>query len=208
MDIYATSIDYDPQAKMTQLFFQTVQNKMHWAAHGHTAAEIVRQRADAARPNLGLTTWKNAPAGPVRRQDVTIAKNYRQWPRVPRTVQVLSGAGGRAFLHGLSVRRAERVERILPLVRNVGVGAVCIAGNYDTAKEKSLLAAWPLPRWPGWVEHVNGPQTEAELAALRRGVQRGSPFGEGAWCDQIVRRLGLESTLRPQGRPKKRENGS
>ena len=61
---------------------------------------------------------------------------------------------------------------------------------------------------PGWVEHVNGPQTEAELAALRRCVQRGSPFGEGAWCDQIVRRLGLESTLRPQGRPKKRENGS
>jgi hypothetical protein len=52
------------------------------------------------------------------------------------------------------------------------------------------------------------PQTEAELAALRRCVQRGSPFGEGAWCDQIVRRLGLESTLRPQGRPKKRENGS
>jgi len=96
----------------------------------------------------------------------------------------------------------------LPLVRNVGVGAVCIAGNYGTAKEKSLLAAWPLPRWPGWVEHVNGSQTEAELAALRRCVQRGSPFGEGAWCDQIVRRLGLESTLRPQGRPKKRENGS
>jgi len=73
-----------------------------------------------------------------------------------------------------------RYERILPLVRNVGVGAVCIAGNYGTAKEKSLLAAWPLPRWPGWVEHVNGPQTEAELAALRRCVQRGSPFGEGA----------------------------
>jgi hypothetical protein len=75
-DIYATSIDYDPQAEVTQLFFQTVQNKLHWAAHGHTAAEIVRQRADAARPNMGLTTWKNAPAGPVRRQDVTIAKNY------------------------------------------------------------------------------------------------------------------------------------
>jgi hypothetical protein len=74
-DIYATSIDYDPQAELTQLFFQTVQNKMHWAAHGHTAAEIVRQRADAGRLNMGLTTWKNAPAGPVRRQDVAIAKN-------------------------------------------------------------------------------------------------------------------------------------
>ena len=75
-DIYATSIDYDPSSEMTQRFFQTVQNKMHWAAHGHTAAEIIRQRADAAKPHMGLTTWKNAPAGPVRKADVTIAKNY------------------------------------------------------------------------------------------------------------------------------------
>jgi len=75
-DIYATSIDYDPSAKMTQRFFQTVQNKMHWAAHGHTAAEIIHQRADAAKPHMGLTTWKNAPAGPVRKADVSIAKNY------------------------------------------------------------------------------------------------------------------------------------
>ena len=75
-DIYATSIDYDADAEMTRQFFQVVQNKMHWAAHGHTAAEIVRQRADATRPHMGLTTWKNAPAGPVRKTDVTIAKNY------------------------------------------------------------------------------------------------------------------------------------
>jgi hypothetical protein len=75
-DIYATSIDYDADAELTQLFFQTVQNKMHWAAHGHTAAELVRQRADATKPNMGLTTWKNAPAGPVRKGDVAIAKNY------------------------------------------------------------------------------------------------------------------------------------
>jgi putative transposase len=84
--------------------------------------------------------------------------------------------------------------------------------KYRTAKEKSLLAAWPVPRWPGWIGHVNGPQTEAELTALRRSVQRGSPFGEPAWSDQMVHRLGLESTLRPQGRPRKqpdrRENGS
>jgi hypothetical protein len=75
-DIYATSIDYDADAEVTQLFFQTVQNKMHWAAHGHTAAEIVRGRADAGQPNMGLTTWKNAPAGAVRKGDVAIAKNY------------------------------------------------------------------------------------------------------------------------------------
>src|SRR5260221_5690090 len=75
-DIYSTSIDYDANAELTQLFFQTVQNKMHWAAHGHTAAEIVRHRSDAGTPNMGLTTWKNFPAGPVRKGDVAIAKNY------------------------------------------------------------------------------------------------------------------------------------
>jgi len=75
-DIYATSIDYDAHAEATQRFFQLVQNKMHWAAHRHTAAEIVHQRADASKPHMGLTTWKNGPAGPVRRTDVAIAKNY------------------------------------------------------------------------------------------------------------------------------------
>ncbi len=76
LDIYATSIDYDPKAEASQLIFQTVQNKMHWAAHGRTAAEVIAARADAAQPHLGLTSWKNAPVGPVRKADVSIAKNY------------------------------------------------------------------------------------------------------------------------------------
>jgi hypothetical protein len=75
-DIYATSIDYDHNAELTQEFFKAVQNKMHWAAHGHTAAEIVYRRADASQPHMGLTTWKNAPAGLVRKADVAVAKNY------------------------------------------------------------------------------------------------------------------------------------
>jgi hypothetical protein len=75
-DIYATSIDYDSDAAITQEFYATVQNKLHWAIHGHTAAEIITERADAAKPNMGLTTWKNAPAGPIRKGDVGIAKNY------------------------------------------------------------------------------------------------------------------------------------
>ena len=75
-DIYATSIDYDPKAEITQTFFATVQNKLHWAIHGHTAAEIIYQRADASQPNMGLTTWKNAPDGPIRKADVSVAKNY------------------------------------------------------------------------------------------------------------------------------------
>jgi len=73
LDIYATSIDYDPKTEMSQRFFAVVQNKMHWAAHGHTAAEVVASRADSAQPNMGLTSWKGAQ---VRKADVAIAKNY------------------------------------------------------------------------------------------------------------------------------------
>lgn len=72
-DIYATSIDYDPKAEVTQTFFATVQNKLHWAIHKHTAAELIYNRADANKVNMGLTTWK---ADKIRKTDVTIAKNY------------------------------------------------------------------------------------------------------------------------------------
>lgn len=60
LDIYATSMDYDPGAEASQRFFKTVRNKMHWAAHGHTAAEIIAERADAGKPNTGLTSWAGA----------------------------------------------------------------------------------------------------------------------------------------------------
>ena len=71
------------------------------------------------------------------------------------------------------------------------------------AEDKALLDAWPLPRKPSWVTHVNDPLTEAELAAIRRCVQRGNPFGGEQWSERTIRRLGLESTLRPRGRPTK-----
>ena len=80
--------------------------------------------------------------------------------------------------------------------------------KHGDARQNSLLAAWPLARLPGWLNKVNAPQTEAELSALRRSVNRGRPFGELSWSDEMARRLGLESTLRPQGRPKKQKNGS
>jgi len=76
-DIYAQcSIDYDPAAETTVKFYKTVQNKLHWAITGKTAAEIIQQRVSAAKPNVGLTTWKNAPDGKVLKSDVSIAKNY------------------------------------------------------------------------------------------------------------------------------------
>lgn len=76
-DIYEQcSIDYDPKAETTQTFFKTVQNKLHWAVTGKTAAEIIAERADANKPLMGLNSWKNAPEGKVTKSDVTVAKNY------------------------------------------------------------------------------------------------------------------------------------
>lgn len=75
-DIYATALDYDRTAKITKQFFAKVQNKMHYAVHGHTAAELIYERADAERPHMGLTTWAAAPEGKIVKSDVSIAKNY------------------------------------------------------------------------------------------------------------------------------------
>ena len=75
-DIYATAIDYDVTAQATQRFFATVQNKLHWAIHGQTAAEVVYHRADAEQTHMGLTTWQDAPHGKIQKFDVTVAKNY------------------------------------------------------------------------------------------------------------------------------------
>ncbi|MFH1066812.1 MAG: virulence RhuM family protein, partial [bacterium] len=73
LDIYATSVDYNPDVEASQQFFATVQNKMHWATHGHTAAELIDKRADASQPYMGLTSWSS---GKVHKEDIVVAKNY------------------------------------------------------------------------------------------------------------------------------------
>jgi hypothetical protein len=75
-DIYATSIDYDTTAQATKRFFATVQNKLHWAIHGQTAAEVIVDRADHQKQNMGLSTWQDAPKGKIQKFDVSVAKNY------------------------------------------------------------------------------------------------------------------------------------
>ena len=75
-DIYATAIDYNKDAPTTRFFFKRVQNKMHYAVHGHTAAELIVERADANKEHMGLTTWENAPNGKIVKTDVSVAKNY------------------------------------------------------------------------------------------------------------------------------------
>jgi hypothetical protein len=90
-DIYAQcSIDYDPKAEITLSFYKTVQNKLHWAVTGQTAAEIIHGRVDVAKPNMGLTTWKNAPAGKILKTDVSIAKNYLQADEIAELNRVVT----------------------------------------------------------------------------------------------------------------------
>ncbi len=75
-DLYATAVDYDKTAASTRRFYAKVQNKMHYAVHGHTAAELIMERADSTREHMGLTTWQDAPDGKIKKSDVTVAKNY------------------------------------------------------------------------------------------------------------------------------------
>jgi hypothetical protein len=99
-DIYATSIDYDPTQEISLLFFQTVQNKVHWAITGQTAAEIIHQRVDAAKRNLGLTNWRGAV---IRKPDVVIAKNYLTEPELAALNNLVEGY--LIFAEGQAMRR-------------------------------------------------------------------------------------------------------
>lgn len=90
-DIYAQcSVDYDPKAAVTLTFYKTVQNKLHWAITGQTAAEIIYKRANANQPNMGLTTWKNSPKGKILKSDVVIAKNYLQAEEMDELNRIVS----------------------------------------------------------------------------------------------------------------------
>jgi hypothetical protein len=89
-DIYATAIDYDVTAQSTKRFFASVQNKLHWAIHGQTAAEVVYHRADAEKTNMGLTTWKDAPLGKIQKFDVAIAKNYLSEPEMAQLTRLVN----------------------------------------------------------------------------------------------------------------------
>jgi hypothetical protein len=90
-DIYEQcSIDYNPNAEITQTFFKTVQNKLHWAITGKTAAELIAERAQADQPNMGLKTWKNAPQGRIQKTDVSIAKNYLEESEIKALERIVS----------------------------------------------------------------------------------------------------------------------
>lgn len=103
-DIYATSIDYDVKAETTRRFFARVQNQLHWAIHGETAAETIYHRADSSKENMGLTTWKDAPNGKIQKFDVVIAKNYLTQEELSAMARIVN-----AYLDLAELRAEEQV---------------------------------------------------------------------------------------------------
>lgn len=139
LDIYATSVDYDPSAESSQLFFKTIQNKMHWAAHGHTAAEVIHARADASQPNMGLTVWEGDRP---RKPDVSIAKNYLNPDEIEALNRIVTAYLEFAELQALNRRPMTMAGWIVKLddfLRLSGREILTHAGkiSHDTAKSKA-----------------------------------------------------------------------
>lgn len=140
-DIYATSIDYDPTQEVSLLFFKTVQNKVHWAITGQTAAEIVHGRVDAAKPNLGLTNWRGAV---IRKQDASIAKNYLSEPELAAlnnlVEQYLIFAQGQA-MRRVPMHMADWIEKLNGFLTLNDRDILTDAGriSHETAQSKAEL---------------------------------------------------------------------
>jgi hypothetical protein len=114
-DIYATAIDYDVTATATKRFFATVQNKLHWAIHGQTAAEVILNRASAEKTHMGLTTWQDAPAGKIQKFDVSIAKNYltdKEIAQLQRLVNAYLDIAEDMALRNMPMTMADWEERL------------------------------------------------------------------------------------------------
>ncbi|TAH31652.1 cell filamentation protein Fic [Candidatus Saccharibacteria bacterium] len=114
-DIYSTAADYDPHAPVTQKFFATVQNKLHFAIHGQTAPELIASQADAAKPHMGLKNWKNSPAGKILKSDTTVGKNYlneRQLTELNRVVSMYLDFAENQAERGLVMTMADWASRL------------------------------------------------------------------------------------------------
>lgn len=112
LDIYATSVDYDPSVEASQRFFQTVQNKMHWAAHGHTAAEVIVARADASQPNMGILSWSGEKP---RQSDALVAKNYLTAPELEALNRIVTAYLEFAELQAMSRKLMHMADWITKL---------------------------------------------------------------------------------------------
>lgn len=139
LDIYATSIDYDPSAEASKLFFKQVQNKMHWAAHGHTAAELIHQRADAGLPNMGIT---NYPGNKLLKRDAEIAKNYLNEDELNLLNRIVTAYLEVAEIQAMNrqtMTMADWIERLHQFLTMTGRELLAHAGtiSHDAALEKA-----------------------------------------------------------------------
>ncbi len=162
-DIYQTSVDYDPDVEMTRRFFQAVQNKMHWAAHGHTAAEIIHQRADATKPNAGLTSWRGAKP---RKADASVAKNYLTEDELKRLGLIVSQYLDFAELQALDRRQMTMRDWIAKLDAFLGAGGQKILnhGGNISAEDAKLKAELEFDKFEVKRRGLEDAQVNAEFA--------------------------------------------
>lgn len=186
LDIYATSVDYDPKAESSERFFQTVQNKMHYAAHGHTAAEIVHARADAAKDHMGLATWAAASkGGPPTRRDAVIAKNYLEGEELETLNRVVTAYLEFAELQAMNRRPMHMADWVTKLDEFLRLGDRDVLRNAgrisaESAKQKAEneFAAWT-------ARTINEPTPVerhfAEAVSKAKRIEAGEkPAGKGA----------------------------
>lgn len=140
-DIYSTAIDYNRDAPTTRLFFKKVQNKMHYAVHGHTAAELIVERADAEKEHMGLTTWQNAPHGKIVKPDVSIAKNYlkvNELEDMGRLVNAVLDMAERMAKRHIPMTMEDWAKRIDIILEATGDAVLTDAGKITAEFAKSF----------------------------------------------------------------------
>jgi hypothetical protein len=163
-DIYQTSMDYDPRAEMTERFFQTVQNKMHWAAHGHTAAEVIHQRTDSGKPNAGLTSWTGIKP---RKADAAVAKNYLTEDELRRLGLIVSQYLDFAELQALDrhpMHMRDWIARLDAFLTAGGQRILDHAGNISAEKAK-LKAELEFDKFSSARGKTEDARANAEFAA-------------------------------------------
>lgn len=189
LDIYGTSVDYDRSAEATQLFFQTVQNKMHWAAHGHTAAEMISARADSRKDHMGLTSWANqSKGGPPRKSDVAVAKNYLGEEEIQALNRIVTAYLEFAELQAMSRKPMTMKDWITKLddFLRLGDRDILTHAGKVTADAAKAKAQAEYDKWHA--EQLNAPSTveghfiEATAKAKKIGAARpkAKPKGKGA----------------------------
>ncbi|RYE71983.1 MAG: hydroxyacid dehydrogenase, partial [Oxalobacteraceae bacterium] len=186
LEIYATSVDYDPRAESSTLFFKTVQNKMHYAAHGQTAAEVIYTHADASKDHMGLTHWDGQNQGkPPRKADAIIAKNYLSEDKIEPLNRVTTAYLEFAELQAQGrrpMRMADWIAKLDEFLKLADRGILTGAGRISHAAAMAKVEA----EYPIWNERrINAPSAveqhfqEATQAAKRIAAEKKKPKRKG-----------------------------